>query len=369
MIPMREESKVRATVLSMRVLLLAALAALLYAAPAVAQTPKVLVYHEATGTPHPSTAAGVTAIKAFAAANGFTADDTGDSAAFTAENLDQYAAVVFVSTTGDVMTPEEESAFQAYIQDGGGFVGIHDAARVETGNAWFTSLIGSRPNSGSPTATQQAIVEVQDKAHPATKGLATEWQRTDEWFNWQPSPAGNVHVVANLRELSYANKGTGANGWEHPISWCRDYDGGRSFYTGMGHTAASYAEAEFRKHLAGAHPVGRRPRARRLQGDDRRQLHRRAADRAERLPGHHGRDAARPDRRAARPGDRQRTAASSTSAARRAASCAPITNWTDTERVPRLGHGARLGPVQAGRRRVKLAGTLDVFGDPAAATS
>ena len=93
--------------------------------------------------------------------------------------------------------------------------------------------------------------------HPAGEGMPTEWEVTDEWFNWAAEPGGQRHVVANLRERSYTTLGTGANGWEHPISWCRDYDGGRSFYTGIGHTAASFADAELPQAPARRAPVGR----------------------------------------------------------------------------------------------------------------
>ena len=74
--------------------------------------------------------------------------DCPDASQFTEEGLEAYAAVVFLSTNGDVLTTEQESAFQSYIRDGGGFLGIHDAARLETGSSWFTQLVGSRPNAG-----------------------------------------------------------------------------------------------------------------------------------------------------------------------------------------------------------------------------
>lgn len=78
-----------------------------------------------------------------------------------------------------------------------------------------------------------------------------EWKRPDEWLNWQKNPSGEVHTVARVRESTYA-PGTSANGADHPVSWCRDYDGGRSFYTGMGGTVSSYDETDFRTHLRGA---------------------------------------------------------------------------------------------------------------------
>ena len=147
----------------LRGLLLAVGVVLLCAAPASAQgQPKVLVLTKTTGTPHASQDAGYTALQEIGAANNLTVERSTDASQFTEEKLAEYAAVVFLSTNGDVLTAEQEAAFQGYIRGGGGFLGIHDAARLETGSSWFTQLVGARPNAGSPTATQQAMVEVQD---------------------------------------------------------------------------------------------------------------------------------------------------------------------------------------------------------------
>jgi hypothetical protein len=137
------------------------------------------------------------------------------------------------------------------VEAGGGFVGLHDAARAEPYSDWFTGLIGARPAGTSPATVQRATVEVGDCVNPATKDLPLEWRRPNQWFNWVDNPSGAVHTVARVRESTY-RPGQSANGWDHPVSWCRDYDGGRSFYTAMGGTASSYDEAGFRAHLRGA---------------------------------------------------------------------------------------------------------------------
>ncbi|MEE6288944.1 ThuA domain-containing protein [Georgenia sp. MJ173] len=98
---------------------------------------------------------------------------------------------------------------------------------------------------------QEATVNVTDQAHPATAELPQTWTRSDKWLNWDVNPTGEVHTVAQIDETSY-EPGDNANGAFHPIAWCRDYDGGRSFYTGMGGTAESYSEDAFRSHLLGA---------------------------------------------------------------------------------------------------------------------
>ncbi|WP_407939611.1 ThuA domain-containing protein [Motilibacter aurantiacus] len=111
---------------------------------------------------------------------------------------------------------------------------------------------GPEPEGPPPAVpAQEAVVELVDRQHPANAGLPLTWTRTDKWTNWAENPVGTVHTIAQVREASY-KPGDGANGAFHPISWCRDYDGGRSFYTGMGGTAASYSEEGFRSHLKGA---------------------------------------------------------------------------------------------------------------------
>jgi glucose/arabinose dehydrogenase/type 1 glutamine amidotransferase len=206
---------------------------------------RILVFHTST---EPA-AAGVAAIRDLGRHHGFAVDTTQDAAAFADPNLGRYRAVVFLSGAGDALSPEQETGLQQYVRAGGGFLGIADAALTQPGSAWFTGLVGGRPGT-SPTAVQRAVVEVGDRVHPASRNLPLEWPRADQWFNWSPNPVGTVHTVANLRERSYT-AGDGANGPYHPISWCRDYDGGRSFYTGMGHTAASF-DRDLSDHLLGA---------------------------------------------------------------------------------------------------------------------
>ncbi|WP_411115124.1 ThuA domain-containing protein [Streptomyces sp. 029-5] len=216
---------------------------------------KVLVFHASATEESPVVNAGIEAIEAIGlsgpAAGRFKTEATDDGSVFTnAKRLGKFNAVVFLTGGGDVLDPEQEAGLEAYVEAGGGFLGIHDAARTEPYSDWFTGLIGARPAT-SPTTVQRATVEVGDRVNPATKSLPLEWKRPDKWLNWATNPTGKVHTVARVREASY-KPGTGANGTDHPISWCRDYDGGRSFYTGMGGTADSYAETDFRAHLRGA---------------------------------------------------------------------------------------------------------------------
>ena len=206
----------------------------------------VLVLWE--GSTHSSTDEGVAAIQALGAAHDFSVTDTNNSTAFTAENLPQFEAVIFLNTEGDVLNPAEEAAFQAYIDAGGGFVGIHSAANTETTWAWFGTLLGTRYSSQS--AVISATVKVADRVHASTADLPERWTRTDQWITFNSNPRGNVHVLATLDESSYTSVNNNSQ-VDHPVSWYQYVGGGRSWYTGMGHTEASYAESDFLNHLLG----------------------------------------------------------------------------------------------------------------------
>jgi glucose/arabinose dehydrogenase len=354
----------------------------------------VLVFHGPAASQDDPVARAVSTIRKLGNENGFTVHASSDPSVFNPDNLDRYRSVVFLSANGVTLNDAQEATFQAYVKGGGGFLGIHDAARAQPGSEWFTGLIGTRPaaslpnaekiesvtasggnppneivenlidgstgtkwltrtptgwvvaklaepkaiaqyaltsandftgrdpkdwtlqgsadgttwtdldrrtgetfsgrfqtkqytfantqeyqhyrlnitaNSGEPliqlaelwligpdagpapeSKVQEAVVDVVDRQHPANKGLPLNWTRSDQWMNWDPSPVGRVHTVAQVKETTY-QAGLAGNGAFHPISWCRDYDGGRSFYTGMGRTEASYTtDTRFRSHLLGA---------------------------------------------------------------------------------------------------------------------
>lgn len=219
---------------------------------------RVLLFHgsAAAGDESPLVNAGIEAIEKIGLSGPenqrFQVTATDNASVFTNDTrLSRFNAVVFLTGGGDVLDPAQEAGLEAYMEAGGGFVGIHDAARAEPYSDWFTGLLGARPAASGPADVQRATVEVGDRQHPATKSLPQEWKRPDKWLNWERNPSGEVHTVARVRESTY-RPGAGANGADHPVSWCRDYDGGRSFYTGMGGTASSYDETDFRDHLRGA---------------------------------------------------------------------------------------------------------------------
>lgn len=207
---------------------------------------KVMVFSKTAGFRHASIPDGIAAIQSQGAENDFEVDATEDAAAFADANLAQYQAVVFLSTTGDILDGDQQAAFERYIQAGGGFVGIHSAADTEYDWSWYGELIGAYFKSHPQIQT--ATVKVADRIHPSTAMLPKSWVRTDEWYNFRANPRGKVHVLATLDESTYSG---GANAPDHPIAWCHEYDGGRAWYTAGGHTNESYSEPLFLAHLLG----------------------------------------------------------------------------------------------------------------------
>jgi type 1 glutamine amidotransferase len=206
----------------------------------------VLIFSKTTGFRHESISAGVRAVRELAAADGFAVTATEDAAAFTPDRLRQYAAVVFLNTTGDVLDADQQAAFEAYIRAGGGYVGVHSASDTEYDWPFYGGLVGAY--FAAHPAVQPATLRVEDRGHPAAAHLGDTWERTDEWYDFRTNPRPIVRVLLSLVDSSYRG---GRMGADHPIAWCQAYQGGRSFYTGGGHTPGSYAERDFRAHLLG----------------------------------------------------------------------------------------------------------------------
>jgi type 1 glutamine amidotransferase len=207
---------------------------------------RVLVFSKTAGFRHDSIPAGINAIRQLGAQNGFAVDATEDGAAFTTQNLAQYQAVVWLSTTGDVLTATQQTAFESYVNGGGGYVGVHSAADTEYDWAWYGGCVGAY--FASHPAQQQATVIVENRATDATAHLPATWSRFDEWYNYRTNPRGAVTVLMRLDESSYSG---GTMGADHPITWWHDVGAGRAWYTGLGHTIESYSDANFTRMLLG----------------------------------------------------------------------------------------------------------------------
>lgn len=210
--------------------------------------PRILVFSKTVTFRHSSIADGKAAIQKLGAENDFLVDTTEDAAYFNEDSLKNYSAVVFLNTTDtkdSLLNHYQENAFERYIQAGGGFVGVHAATDAGYHWGWYTRLVGA--NFISHPEQQEAVLNVVDKNHISTKHLPDQWKRKDEWYNFKKLNP-DVHVLITIDEKSY--KG-GANGDNHPMAWYHEYDGGRAFYTELGHTEASYQEENYLKHLLG----------------------------------------------------------------------------------------------------------------------
>lgn len=207
--------------------------------------PRILVFSKTSGFYHESIPAGIEAIQKLGTEHAFEVDTTKDANFFTERQLKKYKAVVFLSTTLNVLNTDQQVAFERYIQAGGGYVGIHAAADTEYDWPWYNRLVGAY--FVSHPAIQSAMLNVIDTSHLSMKGLPPQWSRTDEWYNYKNIYAG-IHVLAELDEKTYEG---GSNGAHHPIAWYHEFDGGRSFYTGGGHTKESFSEPMFLNHILG----------------------------------------------------------------------------------------------------------------------
>ena len=210
--------------------------------------PRILVFTKTTGFRHSSIPAGKQAIIKLGAENGFTVDTTENADYFNEDSLKKYSAVVFLNTTDvhdSLLNNYQENAFERYIQAGGGFVGIHSATDAEYQWGWYTRLVGA--HFLSHPQQQEAVLHVVDKNHPSTKHLPDTWKRKDEWYNFKQL-SKDIHVLIKIDEKSYQG---GTNGDDHPMAWYHEYDGGRAFYTELGHTEESYQEENYLKHILG----------------------------------------------------------------------------------------------------------------------
>lgn len=251
----------------------------------------ILVFHATKGFAHPSIPNGVAAIKKLGQEHHFTVDDTVDPAAFTPANLAKYKAIVFLSTTGDVLPgAEQRAALEGYIKKGGGYFGIHaasDMGVVRDNWPWYRDLVGGAfkghtgvriysdkplpdaiksfpglvlagPLSAAPAdaddspdmktvSWEPAKINVEDPSSPMVAGWGKSLTRSDEWYGFLANPRPKVHVIASVDESTY--KPAGGQMGDHPVTWCHAYDGGRSVYTVLGHPKMVWSDPQYLAHV------------------------------------------------------------------------------------------------------------------------
>lgn len=215
-----------------------------------------LVFSKTEGYRHESILEGVQAIRALGQKHYFNVIWKEDATIFNDAELKKYKVIVFLNNSGDIFNEEQQKAFKKYIQNGGGFVGVHGASATEYDWEWFGKLIG-RYFKIHPVI-QTAKMHVIDKSHPSTYHLPDKWLWTDEWYDFYEPLSDDLVDVITVDESTYnpeakwdevESKGMGDY---HPIAWYHEYDGGRAYYTALGHIRASYLDPLFLKHLYGA---------------------------------------------------------------------------------------------------------------------
>jgi type 1 glutamine amidotransferase len=211
--------------------------------------PSILVFSKTAGFRHESIPAGVAALRELATEHGFGLSETQDARQFTDQTLATFAAVVFLSTTGDVLIAEQEAAFERYIAAGHGYVGIHAAADCEYAWPFYGNLVGAYFAGHSLVVS--ATVKLEPVTHAALTGLPSPWIRTDEWYGFATNPRPQVTVLLTADEATF-DPGQGTMGADHPLAWYHEYQGGRAFYTALGHTSESFSEPLVVGHLLGA---------------------------------------------------------------------------------------------------------------------
>jgi type 1 glutamine amidotransferase len=221
-----------------------------------ARTPKkILIYtHNGKGYVHENIASSVEALKKLCAAQGYETESTDNPGIFTAENLKKFNCIIFSNTNNEAFdTEDQKQAFVNYIHQGGGFVGIHSASGSERQWPWFSAMLGGK--FVRHPKLQKFPIKVVDHNHPSTRFLGETWAWEDEcYYIDQLNPDIHIVLAADLTNIEDEKKaeypGT-TFGHYFPTAWYHEFEGGRQFYTSLGHKAEYYQDETFLKHLLG----------------------------------------------------------------------------------------------------------------------
>lgn len=239
------------------------LALLLFLVPGsqASSLPRILVISETNGWDHQTRTVADSVIRSIGDEHGFDVITTsGTDDYFTGEYLSTCAAVCFINTTGTIFTDDEATAFEQYMKNGGGYVGVHASTDCEYDRSWYAEITGANFN-GHPFNIAEAAVAVLDKNHPSTHFITEDTlTRTDEWYFWADNPAfqnkplvdpaenDSITVLMELIESSIS--GSTLNHF-HPICWYKSYGAGRVWYCGLGHDPETFKDSLMVRMLLG----------------------------------------------------------------------------------------------------------------------
>lgn len=215
----------------------------------------LLIYtRNGEGFVHDNIEASVEALKKLAADNDYTVQVTDSPEFFITENLKGIDCIIFSNTNNEAFTSQpQRDAFQNYVQSGGGFVGIHSASGSERNWPWFWAMVGGK--FVRHPELQEFEMKVIDDENPATNFLGESWYWEDEvYYLDQLNPDIHVLLAADLRTVEDETKDDfhrNRFGNYTPIAWVHEFDGGRQFYTALGHKQEYYADPTFLQHLLG----------------------------------------------------------------------------------------------------------------------
>lgn len=212
-------------------------------ASVLAQQKRVLVFCKTNRYHHASIPAGVAAIRKLGLKDHFVVDTTVDSTMFTPANLKKYSALIFLSPSGNVFNADERAAIEQYIRAGGGFVGVHAASTIEKDWTWYGKLVGA-VFTDHPEPQEATVIRTDHKSQ-MSRMFPAKFQHTDEWYNFRDIQPG-LHVLLKVDESTYKGGKLGA---DHPEAWYHEFDGGRAFYTALGHFDDYYSDPAFLAHI------------------------------------------------------------------------------------------------------------------------
>ncbi|HVK24026.1 MAG TPA: ThuA domain-containing protein [Actinokineospora sp.] len=211
---------------------------------------RALLFTKTAGFVHDSIPEAIAMVGRLGVDHDFDVVQTTDATQFTDATLATFDVVILAQASGDVWNTAQEGVFERYVRAGGGVVAIHNPLDMEQGNAFYRGLIGAEFTSHTASSGVTATLQVTDRAHPSTKDLPREISRSEEWYAFDRSVRGAKHVLTQLDESSYTSS-SGRMGSDHPVTWCDNYEGGRTWITSMGHAKSVYSEPDFQAHALG----------------------------------------------------------------------------------------------------------------------